>query len=98
MGLTAWKGEVVRKADVTVAKNYLSQEEIGELNRIVTMWLDFAEDQARRRIDSRPGPREQTTQTLTGGDGVSLDSALAHPPTTGGEPCFARQEVLTSRQ
>jgi hypothetical protein len=49
MGLTAWKGEVVRKADVTVAKNYLSQEEIGELNRIVTMWLDFAEDQARRR-------------------------------------------------
>jgi len=49
MGLTAWHGDVVRKADVTVAKNYLSQEEIGELNRIVTMWLDFAEDQARRR-------------------------------------------------
>lgn len=49
MGLTSWKGDVVRKADVTIAKNYLSQEEIGELNRIVTMWLDFAEDQARRR-------------------------------------------------
>jgi hypothetical protein len=49
MGLTAWRGEVVRKADVTVGKNYLSQEEIGELNRIVTMWLDYAEDQARRR-------------------------------------------------
>lgn len=49
MGLTTWKGGVVRKADVTVAKNYLNQEEIGELNRIVTMWLDFAEDQARRR-------------------------------------------------
>lgn len=49
MGLTAWKGDVVRKADVTVAKNYLSQDEITELNRIVTMWLDFAEDQARRR-------------------------------------------------
>ena len=49
MGLTAWKGDAVRKADVTVAKNYLSQEEISELNRIVTMWLDFAEDQARRR-------------------------------------------------
>jgi hypothetical protein len=32
-----------------VAKNYLSQEEVSELNRIVTMWLDFAEDQARRR-------------------------------------------------
>ena len=49
MGLTSWKGAGVRKADVTVAKNYLAQEEIGELNRIVTMWLDFAEDQARRR-------------------------------------------------
>ena len=49
MGLTAWKGDAVRKADVTVAKNYLDQDEIRELNRIVTMWLDFAEDQARRR-------------------------------------------------
>ena len=49
MGLTAWKGDVVHKADVTVAKNYLNQDEISELNRIVTMWLDFAEDQARRR-------------------------------------------------
>jgi len=49
MGLTAWKGSVVRKGDVTVAKNYLNEEEIGGLNRIVTMFLDFAEDQARRR-------------------------------------------------
>jgi hypothetical protein len=49
MGLTSWKGDVVRKADVTIAKNYLSEEEIGELNRIVVMFLDFAEDQARRR-------------------------------------------------
>ena len=49
MGLTAWKGRVVRKGDVTVAKNYLSEPEISELNRIVVMFLDFAEDQARRR-------------------------------------------------
>jgi len=49
MGLTAWKGNAVRKADVTVAKNYLSEDEIRGLNRIVTMWLDFAEDQAHRR-------------------------------------------------
>ena len=34
---------------MTVAKNYLHEPEISELNRIVTMWLDFAEDQARRR-------------------------------------------------
>jgi hypothetical protein len=49
MGLTAWKSGVVRKGDVTVAKNYLREEEISELNRIVVMFLDFAEDQARRR-------------------------------------------------
>lgn len=49
MGLTAWHGGVVRKGDVTVAKNYLREDEIGELNRLVVMFLDFAEDQARRR-------------------------------------------------
>lgn len=49
MGLTNWKGAEVRKTDVTTAKNYLKEEEIDELNRIVVMWLDFAEDQARRR-------------------------------------------------
>ena len=49
MGLTSWKGAKVRKPDVTVAKNYLREGEIQELNRIVTMYLDYAEDQARRR-------------------------------------------------
>lgn len=49
MGLSSWKGDAVRKGDVTVAKNYLTEPEIDELNRIVVMWLDFAEDQARRR-------------------------------------------------
>jgi len=49
MGLMAWKSGVVRKSDVTVAKNYLREDEITELNRIVVMFLDFAEDQARRR-------------------------------------------------
>ena len=49
MGLTSWKGAAVRKGDVTVAKNYLGEEEITALNRIVTMFLDYAEDQAERR-------------------------------------------------
>ena len=49
MGLTVWQRDEVRKTDVTTAKNYLQEDEIEELNRIVTMWLDFAEDQARRR-------------------------------------------------
>lgn len=49
MGLTTWKAGSVQKADVKVAKNYLNEQEVSELNRIVTMWLDYAEDQARRR-------------------------------------------------
>ena len=52
MGLTTWKNVPhgpVRKADVTVAKNYLSEEELRELNRVVGMYLDYAEDQALRR-------------------------------------------------
>ena len=48
MGLTSWKSGKVRKADVTVAKNYLKEEEMDGLNRIVTMYLDYAEDQAKR--------------------------------------------------
>jgi hypothetical protein len=52
MGLTTWKNAPhgpIRKADVAIAKNYLTEQEIGELNRIVSMYLDYAEDQARRR-------------------------------------------------
>lgn len=48
MGLTTWKGDKVRKGDVTTAKNYLSETELKSLNRIVTMYLDYAEDQAQQ--------------------------------------------------
>ena len=49
MGLTSWKGAKVRKGDVTVAKNYLNEDEIRNLNRIITMYLDYAEVQAERK-------------------------------------------------
>ena len=52
MGLTTWKNAPhgpIRKADVTVAKNYLSAAELTELNRVVSMYLDYAEDQAHRK-------------------------------------------------
>jgi len=53
MGLTTWrnapKGKIL-KSDVSVAKNYLSLEEMDSLNRIVTMYLDYAENQAKRKI------------------------------------------------
>lgn len=47
MGLTSFKGAKVRKADVTVAKNYMTHEEIRTLNLIVNMYLDYAELQAK---------------------------------------------------
>lgn len=47
MGLTAFKGAKVRRTDVTVAKNYMTQEEISTLNLIVNMYLDYAELQAK---------------------------------------------------
>ncbi len=53
MGLTKWKnspGGKIQKSDVSVAKNYLGIKEIDELNRIVGMYLDYAENQARRQI------------------------------------------------
>lgn len=53
MALTSWTSERVRKADVTVSKNYLHAGEIEQLNRLTTMFLDFAEDRASRRQETR---------------------------------------------
>jgi hypothetical protein len=49
MGLTGWEGRRVRKQDVTTSKNYLQEGELGALNRIVTMYLDYAENRALSR-------------------------------------------------
>ncbi|MBN7139050.1 hydroxyacid dehydrogenase [Lysobacter enzymogenes] len=55
MGLTNWVGDRVRKSDAVVSKNYLDAQELDQLNRLVTMFLDFAEDRAVRRIETRMG-------------------------------------------
>ena len=92
MGLTAWKNAPrgpIRKADVTVAKNYLSQLEITELNHVVTMYLDFAEDQARRkkpmhmgewvqRLDAFLQFNERNVLTHAGTVSHQLAGAFAH--------------------
>jgi len=49
MGLTTWKGEKIRKSDVTVAKNYLSEDELKQLNLLVEQYLAFAEAQAQAK-------------------------------------------------
>jgi len=53
MALTNWKAGRVRKTDVIVAKNYLDAAEIAELNRIASMFLDYAEDRASQRQNLR---------------------------------------------
>ena len=53
MGLTTWQDAPngkIKKSDVTVAKNYLTEKELGQLNRMVSAYLDFAENMANRHI------------------------------------------------
>ena len=49
MALTSWKGNVVRKQDIFTAKNYLSEDEIDTLNRLVVIFLETAELRAKNR-------------------------------------------------
>src|SRR5262249_33497093 len=91
MGLTSWKGSRVRKSDVIIAKNYLSETEIRELNRIVTMFLDVAEDRATRR------------RAMTMGDwSVELDRFLTYNErpilTDAGRMSHDRMERVTAEQ
>jgi hypothetical protein len=51
MALTSWKGSVVRKQDIFIAKNYLTEDEIDTLNRLVVIFLETAELRAKNRFD-----------------------------------------------
>jgi len=80
MGLTTWKnaprGKVL-KSDVAIAKNYLIEHEIRDLDRIVSMYLDYAENQAARHIAMRMA---LTRVMLSGAaDAASLDSKRERP-------------------
>lgn len=50
MGLTSWRGDNIRKTDVSIAKNYLNENELSALNNLVEQYLIFAQGQAQRRI------------------------------------------------
>lgn len=50
MGLTNWRGDKIRKSDVSIAKNYLNEDELSALNNLVEQYLIFAQGQAQRRI------------------------------------------------
>ena len=51
MNLTTWKGSIVRKQDIFIAKNYLTHDEIDTLNRLVVIFLESAELRAKNRMD-----------------------------------------------
>lgn len=51
MNLTSWKGSIVRKQDIFIAKNYLTHDEIDTLNRLVVIFLESAELRAKNRLD-----------------------------------------------
>lgn len=87
MGLTSWSGDRVGKADISIAKNYLDDEELDLLNRIVTTYLDLAELQAlnRRPMYMRDWQskldeflRVSEREILTHAGNISHEDALAH--------------------
>lgn len=93
MGLTTWKGaghgQVLTKADTTIAKNYLTQEEVSTLELLVGQYLDFAELQAKRKkvmhmkdwiskLDSFLHVNEQEILTHAGKISAELAKELAH--------------------
>jgi len=75
MGLTNWRGAKVRKDDVGIAKNYLSEPELAALNNLVEQYLVFAEGQAMRRIPMR---MRDWTAKLDGFLGLNERDILTH--------------------
>ncbi len=66
MGLTSWKGSIVRKGDIFIAKNYLDEEEIDKLNRLTNLFLESAELRVKGRQDLTLNFwRENVNQLLT---------------------------------
>lgn len=105
MGLTTWNaapGGRIVKSDVSIAKNYLTSAELDFLNRIVSMYLDYAELQASRRIPMSmhdwagrlDGFLEfNGTEILTGPGKVSREQAKLHAETE-----FERYRIIQDRQ
>lgn len=104
MGLTTWEnapdGKII-KADVTVAKNYLSEEELSYLERIVTMYLDYAELQAERKIPMSMGDwatrldgflEFNGSELLIGAGKISAEQAKLHAETE-----FEKYRIIQDR-
>jgi hypothetical protein len=71
-GLLHWKGATVRKADILVAKNYLTEDEVDTLNRLVVIFLETAELRAKSRQEMRMGFWKQNVDQIISSNGFPL--------------------------
>ena len=72
MGLTTWKGSIVRKGDIIIAKNYLTEDEIDTLNRLVTIFLETAELRVKERKDLTVNYWKQNVDALLSFQGKDI--------------------------
>lgn len=71
-GLLTWKGDKVRKTDIVVAKNYLTEDEIDTLNRLVVIFLETAELRAKSRQETRMAFWKQNVDQIITSNGFPL--------------------------
>jgi len=90
-GLLSWKGEKFRKADIVVAKNYLTEDEIDTLNRLVVIFLETAELRAKQREETRMAFWKENVDQIITSNGFPL---LEHAGTVSHEQMEARTEEL----
>lgn len=90
-GLLAWKGDKVRKADIVVAKNYLTEDEIDTLNRLVVIFLETAELRAKSRQETRMAFWKQNVDQIITSNGFPL---LTHAGAVSHEQMEARTGEL----
>jgi hypothetical protein len=90
-GLLAWKGDKVRKADIVVAKNYLTEDEIDTLNRLVVIFLETAELRAKSKQETRMAFWKQNVDQIITSNGFPL---LTHAGTISHEQMEARTGEL----
>ncbi|HEY8857593.1 MAG TPA: virulence RhuM family protein [Rugosibacter sp.] len=90
-GLLAWKGDTVRKADIVVAKNYLTEDEIDTLNRLVVIFLETAELRAKSRQETRMSFWKGNVDQIITSNGFPL---LAHAGSISHEQMESKTNAL----
>lgn len=90
-GLLAWKGDTVRKADIVVAKNYLTEDEIDTLNRLVVIFLETAELRAKSKQETRMSFWKGNVDQIITSNGFPL---LAHAGSISHEQMESKASAL----